>query len=313
MAIIMEGKPIAEKVLAEVKGEISALAKKRIIPSLTVVLVGNDPASMAYVNSKERKSRELGINSRKISLPEKTSEIELLSLVEKLNKDKSVHAILVQFPLPKQINERHVRDSILPEKDVDGLNSVSIGKLLNGDETLAPCTPKGIIRMLEEHKVAIEGKHAVVVGRSLLVGKPIANMLLNRNATVTICHSKTKNLSEITKGADILIVAVGKPHLVGANMVKTGAVVIDVGINRLGGQTVKEDVEMGIKGAKEKSASHAFANPDQKPKFVGDVDFESVSKKASKISPVPGGVGPMTIAMLMRNTVNCAKLQNGLA
>ncbi|MFH0972239.1 MAG: bifunctional methylenetetrahydrofolate dehydrogenase/methenyltetrahydrofolate cyclohydrolase FolD [Candidatus Micrarchaeota archaeon] len=295
MAIIIDGKKIAEKVLLEVKAQLSELKAYKILPSITVVLVGNDPASETYVNSKEKKAGELGISSNKIALPENTSEEGLLRLIRKLNEDKSVNAILVQFPLPKQIEERKVRDAISPLKDVDGLNALNIGKLLNGDETLAPCTPKGIIRMLEEHHIDIEGKHAVVVGRSLLVGKPIANMLLNRNATVTICHSKTKNLGDITKGADILVVAVGKPKLISAEMVKKGAVVIDVGTNRLQSKAEKEDVGQA-----------------SKTKLVGDVDFDSVSKKASIISPVPGGVGPMTIAMLMVNTLICAKIQNKL-
>ncbi|MFH1257717.1 MAG: bifunctional methylenetetrahydrofolate dehydrogenase/methenyltetrahydrofolate cyclohydrolase FolD [Candidatus Micrarchaeota archaeon] len=293
MAKIIDGRKIAAKVLEEVKLELGELAKRKVFPSLAVVLVGNDPGSQIYVNSKEKKAKELGIASEKIILPENTSEKELLALIGKLNKSKKVNGILVQFPLPKQISERTVRDAISPEKDVDGLNSTNIGKLLNGDEMLAPCTPKGIIRMLEEEKIGIEGKNAVVVGRSLLVGKPIANMLLNRNATVTICHSKTRDLGEVTGKADILVVAVGKPNLIKGNMVKEGAIVIDVGMNRLTGETVKEDVS-------QKEGS----------KLVGDVDFQEVALKVRAITPVPGGVGPMTIAMLMRNTVNCAKLQN---
>ena len=308
---LIEGKPIAQDVLNEVKAEIVKLGARKVVPSLAVILVGNDPASQSYVSSKEKKAREIGINSKKFELPESTSEGDLLGLVRKLNKDKGVHAILVQFPLPSQINERAIRDAILPEKDVDGLCSVNIGKLINGDETLAPCTPKGIIRMLEAHNAIIEGKRAVVIGRSLLVGKPIASMLLNRNATVTICHSKTRDLSDITRQADILVVAVGKPRLITASMVKDGAVVIDVGINRLSGETVKEELVDGSTARTLNGKNHPVTLPELKTKFVGDVDFESVSKKASLITPVPGGVGPMTIAMLMQNTVNCAKLQNG--
>ncbi|MFH1750315.1 MAG: tetrahydrofolate dehydrogenase/cyclohydrolase catalytic domain-containing protein [Candidatus Micrarchaeota archaeon] len=310
MAQLLEGKPLAERALASIKREIGELKLRKINPALAVVLVGNDPASVAYVNGKDRKAKEVGIDSRKIELPKSATEGELLELIRKLNVDKGVHAILVQFPLPSHISERKIRDSILPEKDVDGLNSLNAGKLLSGDETLAPCTPKGIIGMLESHGIRIAGRRAVVVGRSLLVGKPIANMLLNRDATVTVCHSKTANLPEITREADILVVAVGKPGLIGAEMVKKGAVVLDVGINRVGGATVKEDMgnlEIG-RGAKN-------AHPDpkgNKPKLVGDVDFDSVEKKASAITPVPGGIGPMTIAMLMKNTLICAKLQNGL-
>jgi methylenetetrahydrofolate dehydrogenase (NADP+) / methenyltetrahydrofolate cyclohydrolase len=288
MAILIEGKYSAEKVYSEIKEELAELKAKKVGASLTVVLVGHDPASEIYVKMKEKKAKELGIISSHVGLPIITTEKELLARISKLNKGHKVHAILVQFPLPSQINERKIRDAIAPNKDVDGLNSLNVGKLQNRDELLAPCTPKGIIRLLEDHKVQIEGKRAVVIGRSLLVGRPVANMLINRNATVTICHSRTNNLGEITKTADILISAVGKARLITADMVKDGAVVIDVGTSRVAGP------EKG--GAK----------------LVGDVDFEQVSKKASMITPVPGGIGPMTIAMLMRNTVNCAKLQSKL-
>ncbi len=295
MVLLMDGRKVSERVLLEVRREAGALLRRRIVPSLSVVLVGNDPSSEIYVNSKEKKANELGFVSRKTSLPSNISEKELLLKVEELNSDKSVNAILVQFPLPEKINERRVRDAIKPEKDVDGLCSLNVGRLINGDETLAPCTPKGIIRLLEEYGITPEGKHAVVIGRSLLVGKPIANMLLNRNATVTMCHSKTRNLGEIANTADILVVAVGKPRLITVEMVKEGAVVIDVGINRLMGEAIKEDVGQAVK-----------------PKLVGDVDFQEVSRKVHAITPVPGGIGPMTIAMLMRNTLNCARIQHGL-
>ncbi|MBI5224265.1 bifunctional methylenetetrahydrofolate dehydrogenase/methenyltetrahydrofolate cyclohydrolase FolD [Candidatus Micrarchaeota archaeon] len=298
MAELIDGKKIAQKVLEEVKAELILLHKRNIKPSLTVVLVGNDPASEIYVNSKEKKANELGILSNKIVLTRHTSERELLELIEKLNKEPQVSAILVQFPLPPQIDERRVRDAISPKKDVDGLNSQNIGKLINGDETLAPCTPKGIARLLKEYNVDVEGKNAVVVGRSLLVGKPIANMLLNRNATVSICHSKTYNLIDYTKNADILVVAVGKSHFITADMVRQGAVVIDVGVNRVKTKSLYENA-LVIK-----------EDVDQAAKITGDVEFDAVSKKAKLITPVPGGVGPMTIAMLMQNTINCAKLAN---
>ncbi len=279
MVKIIYGTQIAEKVIEEVKRDIAELKGRGIEPSLTAILVGNDSASKIYVEKKEKKAKEIGITSNVIELLESTQESELLELIDKLNEDPKVHGILVQFPLPKQINERNVRESISVNKDVDGLHSENVGKLQNGIEELAPCTPKGIIRLLEEYQIQIAGKNAVVVGRSSLVGKPIANMLLNRNATVTIAHSKTSDLGEVTKKADILVVAVGKPKLIKEEMVKEGVVIIDVGINR---------------------------EPEG---LVGDVDYASVSKKVRAITPVPGGVGPMTIAMLMRNTLNCAKLQ----
>ncbi|MEK6843491.1 MAG: bifunctional methylenetetrahydrofolate dehydrogenase/methenyltetrahydrofolate cyclohydrolase FolD [Candidatus Micrarchaeota archaeon] len=296
MAELIDGKKIAQKVLEEVKSELILLHKRNIKPSITVVLVGNDPASEIYVNSKEKKANELGILSNKIVLSRHTSERELLELISKLNKESEVSAILVQFPLPPQIDERRVRDAISPNKDVDGLNSQNIGKLVNGDEMLAPCTPKGIARLLKEYNVDVEGKNAVVVGRSLLVGKPIATMLLNRNATVSVCHSKTYNLIDYTKSADILIVAMGKSNFIKADMVKQGAVVIDVGVNRVKTKSLYENA-LVIK-----------EDVDQAAKITGDVDFEAVSKKAKLITPVPGGVGPMTIAMLMQNTINCAKI-----
>ncbi|MFH1200213.1 MAG: bifunctional methylenetetrahydrofolate dehydrogenase/methenyltetrahydrofolate cyclohydrolase FolD [Candidatus Micrarchaeota archaeon] len=295
MATIIDGKKIAEKVLAEVKEEAGKLKAKGVLPTLAVVLVGNDEASKVYVAGKGRKAKELGLGSQEYLLPAQTTEKELLDLVEKLNRDSGVHGILVQFPVPRHISERKVRRAILPAKDVDGLHPCNQGRLLEGDEGLVPCTPEGAIRLLEEYGIELNGKHAVVVGRSLLVSKPLALMLLNRDATVTICHSHTKNLAEITRQADVLCVAVGKPRLITAGMVKDGVVVIDVGINRLDGPTVKEDVP-GVEKVSKKI-------------LVGDVDFAQVCKKASAITPVPGGVGPMTIAMLLRNTVKAAKMQ----
>lgn len=298
MAQIIDGRKVAEKVLAEVKADADRLKAKGVTPTLAVVLVGDDEASKIYVAGKEKKAKETGLGTKEFCLPAETTEKELLDLVEQLNKDRVVHGILVQFPLPKHISEKKIRRAVSPQKDVDGLNPCNSGRLMEGDEGLAPCTPKGCIRLLEEYGVELKGRHAVVVGRSALVGKPLAQMLLNRDATVTTCHSHTKNLAEITRQADVLCVAVGKPKLVTAEMVKEGAVVIDVGINRVDGQTIKEDVE-GVEMIAKKKI------------IVGDVDFQEVSKKASFITPVPGGVGPMTIAMLLRNTVNAAKAISG--
>ncbi len=294
MAQIIDGKKTAEKVLAEVKADADELKARGVVPTLAVVLVGDDEASKIYVAGKEKKAKQTGLATKEFFLPAETTEKDLLALVGKLNGDKSVHGILVQFPLPRHISEKKVRRAISPEKDVDGLNPCNSGRLMEGDEELAPCTPKGCMRLLEEYGTELRGKNAMVVGRSVLVGKPLAQMLLNRDATVTVCHSHTKNLAEITRQADVLCVAAGKPKLITADMVKQGVVVIDVGINRVDGPTIKEDVE-GVEKIVNKKI------------IVGDVDFEGVGRKASLITPVPGGVGPMTIAMLLRNTVNAAK------
>ncbi len=267
---IIDGNKIRDELLAELAEEIR---RKGLKPALATVLVGTDPASITYVNNKHKACEKIGIRSVRHDFPEGIGEAELLKLISKLNKDKSIHGILVQFPLPKGIGQQKVLEAISPEKDVDGMKPVSLGKLLSGDESMPSCTPFGVIAMLERSGVKIAGKHAVVVGRSIQVGKPLAALLLNRDATVTVCHSKTRNLAEITKQADILCVAIGKPKFITKDMVKPGAVVIDVGINRIEG------------------------------KLIGDVDFEAVKEIASAITPVPGGVGPMTIAMLMRNTV----------
>ncbi|MBI2144535.1 bifunctional methylenetetrahydrofolate dehydrogenase/methenyltetrahydrofolate cyclohydrolase FolD [Candidatus Woesearchaeota archaeon] len=269
-ATILDGKAVAERIKAAVKAEV---AKRREKPGLAAVIVGENPASRVYVGMKQKACEEAGIYSELHKLPEKATEKELLQLIERLNEDRKIHAILVQLPLPKHINEEKILAAVAVEKDVDGFNPVNAGKLAAGNEEAVPCTPKGIIRLLEEHKFEIGGKNAVVVGRSNIVGRPVAMMLLNRDATVTICHSKTKDLKQHTKNADILIAAVGKPKMITADMVKDGAAVIDVGTTKLGG------------------------------KLTGDVDFEAVKKKAACITPVPGGVGPMTIAMLLENTI----------
>lgn len=279
-AVRMDGKGLSAKIRGQLKERVAAFeAEHGYVPGLTVILVGEDPASQIYVRNKERGCNEAGMASDVIRLPAQTTQEELLALIEKLNRDDKVHGILVQLPLPKGIDELSVLRTIDPAKDVDGFHVVNAGKLFIGEKALVACTPKGIMRLLEEYEIDLEGKNAVVVGRSNIVGKPISMLLLQRNATVTICHSRTKNLKDICRGADVLVAAVGKANLITGDMVKPGAVVIDVGMNRL---------------------------PESK-KVVGDVDFESVEPVAGYITPVPGGVGPMTIAMLLENTLEAAK------
>ena len=277
-AKILDGKKIAAEIRASVKGETLLLKERGIVPGLAVVLVGDNPASKVYVGQKEKGCLEAGFASFLHRLPGGTSQKDLLDLISKLNADPLVHGILVQLPLPDQIDEEKVIAAIKPEKDVDGFSPVNMGRLVAGMSAIEPCTPKGIMRLLEASGIELAGKEAVVIGRSNIVGKPVALMLLARSATVTVCHSRTRDLAEHTKRADILVAAVGRPRFVTADMVKDGVVVIDVGINRL---------EEGL---------------------AGDVDFEGVSEKASWITPVPGGVGPMTIAMLLENTLEQAKL-----
>jgi len=294
-AKIISGKQIAEEMRAEMKTEIEELkAKHNIVPGLAVVLVGEDPASQVYVRNKKKSCEQIGINSIEHKLSADTPEDELLALVDKLNKDDDVHGILVQLPLPKQINENKVLNLILPEKDVDGFHPFNVGRMLVGDPVFLPCTPHGVQQMLVRSGVEIEGSHVVILGRSNIVGKPVAAILMqkakNANATVTICHSRTKNLAEVTSLGDILIAAIGVPEFVKADMVKEGAAVIDVGVNRV-------DDPSKPKGFK----------------LVGDVDFEAVKEKAGAISPVPGGAGPMTITMLLHNTIRAAKLKHGIA
>ncbi len=293
-AKIISGREIAQQIREELKQEIAGLkAKHNLVPGLATVLVGEDPASQSYVSAKEKTSVELGIHSERLDLPEKTTQDELMALVDRLNQDPKIHGILVQLPLPKHLNETEVLYAINPKKDVDGFHPVNVGKLMIGEPDYLPCTPHGIQQLLIRSGAQIEGAEVVVVGRSNIVGKPIANILLQKrpgaNATVTICHTGTRDISFHTKRADILIVAAGRPKAVTADMVKEGVVVIDVGVNRIG-----------------KTA-------EGKAILVGDVDFEGVKEKASAITPVPGGVGPMTITMLMLNTVRAAKLAAGLA
>lgn len=275
MAIILDGKMLRDKIFESLKAKLDKMQQK---PTLAVILVGENPASQIYVRNKKKTAKKLGINSLSIEYPSDISEEELLNKIKELNSDEKVTAILVQLPLPAHINKNRIIDAILPQKDVDGLTPYNLGKLFSGEEPYVyPCTPKGILLLLDEYNIKLEGKNIVVVGRSNLVGKPVAQMLLKRNATVTMCHSHTKNLSEITKTADIIVSAVGK-KVIGEKMLKSDCVVIDVGIFR-----------------------------DENGKISGDVDFENVSKTAAYISPVPGGVGPMTIASLMLNTVELAR------
>lgn len=283
MAKIIDGKAVSASVKEAVAKEAAALKEKGILVGLAVVIVGNDPASRVYVNNKKKACAACGIESYEYALPEETTKEELLALVEKLNGDPAVNGILVQLPLPRQIDEHRIIEAISPKKDVDAFHAVNVGKIMIGDFDFLPCTPSGCMDLIDSTGVPVEGKRCVVIGRSNIVGKPMAMLLLHRDGTVTICHSKTKDLKEICREADILVAAVGRPNFVTADMVKEGAVVIDVGMNRL-----------------------------ENGKLCGDVDFEGVSKVAGWITPVPGGVGPMTIATLMRNTLTAAKLQNGM-
>ncbi len=292
-AKILSGTETAKAIREELKQEIAELKEKHnVVPGLVTILVGEDPASQVYVGAKERTSKDLGIYSERYDLPVDTSEEELLALVDKCNKNEKLHGILVQLPLPKHINEAKVLYAIDPLKDVDGFHPVNVGKMMLGEDCYLPCTPHGILEILERNNIETSGKEVVILGRSNIVGKPIANLMLQKrpagNATVTICHTRTKDTAFHTKRADILIAAVGVPKLVTADMVKDGVVIIDVGVNRIG-----------------KTA-------EGKAILAGDVDFDAVKEKAFAITPVPGGVGPMTITMLMKNTLQAAKTAAGL-
>ena len=280
MSRIIDGKVISAAVKARVKEGVAELNNKGITVGLAVIIVGDDPASKIYVANKKKACEALGIISEEYALSASTTEEELLALVDELNHKKSINGILCQLPLPSHLDEKLIINSILPEKDVDAFHPTNVGRIMIGDFDFVPCTPAGIMEMLAYENIDPEGKSCVVIGRSNIVGKPMAMLLLHKNGTVTVCHSRTKNLKEICSKADILVAAVGKAKFVTADMVKEGAVVIDVGMNRVDG------------------------------KLYGDVDFEEVSKKASAVTPVPGGVGPMTIAMLMQNTLTAAKKQN---
>ena len=284
MAVILDGKAVSAKVKEEVKAEVEALKKQGVSVGLAVIIVGNNPASRTYVNNKKKACEAAGIVSEEYALPEETTQEELLALVRELNQKDSINGILCQLPLPKQLDEEAVIAAISDKKDVDAFSAVNVGHIMIGDYSFLPCTPAGIMEILRHYNIDVAGKECVVIGRSNIVGKPMAMLLLHQNGTVTICHSKTKNLKDVTSCADILVAAVGIPHFVTADMVKEGAVVIDVGMDR-----------------------------DENGKLCGDVDFAAVEPKASYITPVPGGVGPMTIATLLKNTVTAAKQQNGIA
>ncbi len=279
MAKILSGKTVSDRIKEELKLEAAAQRARGIQQGLAVIIVGDDPASRVYVNNKKKACADLGIHSEEYALPQETTEEELLKLISELNEKKEISGILCQLPLPKHINEKTVLEAISPKKDVDAFHPVNVGKIMVGDFDFVPCTPAGVMELIKESGIDVAGKDCVVVGRSNIVGKPQAMLLLHQNGTVTICHSKTKDLAEKTKKADILVAAVGIPNFIKGDMIKPGAVVIDVGINRVADK-----------------------------KLVGDVDFEEAEKVAGAITPVPGGVGPMTIAMLMRNTIKAAEL-----
>lgn len=281
MAEILDGKELAKNIRKDLKWEVEKLKEKGIIPKLAVIMVGDNSSSEVYVKNKSFACKKVGIDFEEFFLDKSATEQELLDLIEKLNQNKNVNGILLQSPVPKHIDINKAFRTILPEKDVDGFHPMNVGNLVIGEDCFISCTPYGVMKLLEEYKIEIEGKNAVILGRSNIVGKPMVQCLLAKNATITVCHSKTKEIENIVKNADIVISAIGKPHFVTSKMIKTGAVVIDVGINRLEDGTI-----------------------------VGDVEYESVSQKASYITPVPGGVGPMTVAMLLENVLKATKIQN---
>ena len=283
MAVIIDGKELAKKIRANLKIECEELKKKNINSKLAVIMVGEDPASKVYVRNKSKACEDVGIEYEEYLLDVNTTQKELIELIEKLNNDKTINGILLQSPIPSNLDINEAFRTISPEKDVDGFNPVNVGKLVLNQDTFVSCTPYGIMKMFEEYDIDLTGKNVVILGRSNIVGKPLIHCCLNKNATVTSCHSKTQNIAQKVKEADVLISAIGKANFVTADMVKDGAVVIDVGINRL-----------------------------NNGKITGDVDFESVKEKASYITPVPGGVGPMTIAMLMNNVIKATRRQNGM-
>lgn len=292
-ATVIDGKQVAKQMRAELKEEVSRLREQGVVPGLGVVLVGEDPASQSYVRAKERACEEAGIYSADHRLPADTPQEELLSLVERLNDDADIHGILVQLPLPDHMDEEAILEAIRPEKDVDGFHPMNVGRMVAGQPCFLPCTPHGVLQLLKNSGFETEGAHAVIVGRSNIVGKPLANLLMQKtemgNATVTVCHTRTRDVGAMTRQADLVIAAAGRPNTVTADMVKEGAAVIDVGVNRVDDATRKRGYRL-----------------------VGDVDFENVKEKAGLITPVPGGVGPMTITMLLYNTVQSARQANKL-
>lgn len=280
---LIDGKEVSTHVKTKVKEEVEILKEKGIEPALAVIIVGNDPASRVYVNNKKKACEFTGMRSVEYALPEETTQEELLAIIDKLNEDSSINGILCQLPVPKHISEKAVIERISPKKDVDVFSAENVGKMWQGDYDMASCTPMGVIELLDYYGIDVCGKNCVIIGRSNIVGKPMASLLLERSATVTICHSRTKNLPEITSKADLIVAAVGRAKFVTADMVKEGAIVVDVGINR-----------------------------NEDGKLCGDVDFENVKEKCEFITPVPGGCGPMTIAVLMKNTLLACKKQNGV-
>lgn len=282
-AVMMDGKALSQKIRGQILAETTELKKQGIVPGLAVIIVGEDPASQIYVRNKERACEECGFYSEKYALPEETTQDELLALIDKLNRDSKINGILCQMPVPKHISEEAVIGAIDSKKDVDAFHPINVGKIMVGDFDFLPCTPAGAMELLDEYNIEVSGKNCVVIGRSNIVGKPMSMLLLHRNGTVTICHSRTRNLKEICSKADVLVAAVGKAGFVTADMIKEGAAVIDVGINR-----------------------------NAEGKVCGDVCTAEAAEKAAFITPVPGGVGPMTITMLMKNTLKAARLQNGL-
>lgn len=280
---LIDGKEVSNHVKTKVREEVELLKEKGIEPALAVIIVGNDPASRVYVNNKKKACEFTGMRSVEYAMPEETTEEELLSVIDKLNADESINGILCQLPVPKHISEKAVIERISPKKDVDVFSAENVGKMWQGDYDMASCTPMGVIELLDYYGIDVCGKNCVIIGRSNIVGKPMASLLLERSATVTICHSRTKNLSEITSKADLIVAAVGRAKFVTVDMVKEGAIVVDVGINR-----------------------------NEDGKLCGDVDFENVKDKCEFITPVPGGCGPMTIAVLMKNTLLACKKQNGI-
>ncbi len=283
MAMRIDGKAIAAALRGEIAAEVVTLKEKGITPGLAVILVGSDPASQTYVRNKQKACLEVGFHARQIDLPDTTTQEELLAVVKELNNDPAIHGILCQLPLPKGLDDSAVIAAIDPRKDVDAFHAENVGHIMIGDQHFLPCTPAGVMELLHRSDIPVAGKHCVVIGRSNIVGKPMAMLLLQENGTVTICHSRTQNLAEVCRQADILVAAVGRAKFVTADMVKPGATLIDVGINR-----------------------------DENGKLCGDVDFDAVEPIAGAITPVPGGVGPMTIALLLKNTLTAAKQQNGI-
>ena len=304
MANLLDGAALARKLREAVRGEVASLAGSGRAPSLRVIIVGNDPASATYVASKQRAASEVGIEAATVPLPADTSPAALLAAVDRFNRDDAVDGLLVQLPLPKGHETRRVYDALAPEKDVDGFHPENVGLLHQGRPRFTPCTPAGILALLDEHRIALAGRRAVVIGRSDIVGKPMAALLTARDATVTLCHSKSRDLPSLCREADVLVAAIGRPGFVTADFVKPGAAVVDVGMNRLASL---EEAPEHLRS----SATLRAALTTRGRALVGDVDYDAVSKTAGWISPVPGGVGPLTVAMLLKNTIHAARLRRG--